>query len=438
MLTRFTGHISNEKLFAKNDRLLLAISGGIDSTVLAHLLKKSGYDFSLAHCNFKLRGPESDADEDFCRQLAGQLEVPFYVKAFDVPAWQALNQNSVQMAARELRYAWFAELIKEQKFSFLLTAHHAGDQVETVFINLCRGTGIRGMRGMLPKNNVLVRPLLNFTRAEIEAFARSGNIVFREDRSNADIKYERNFIRHRILPALKEMYPAFESTFQNNLRHFKQEAAIVETFLESKRSKLTTMDACGRLLISKMQLLNEPFRESILHHLLQPYGFNESQEEQILNAIQTSALPGKMFISKKARLNNDRDYLVVENLSVAFSPIVIKDQTELQRTGFFRTEETTEFLKPAGNEFYVDAEKLIFPLTIRSKKDGDKFQPFGMKSKKLLSDFFKDIKLNVFDKEQCRLLVNGNGDIMWLIGYRSDERYRVKGNETKLIKLSVG
>ncbi|MEI8136339.1 MAG: tRNA lysidine(34) synthetase TilS, partial [Bacteroidota bacterium] len=222
---------------------MLAISGGIDSVVLAHLLKKGGYKFSLAHCNFKLRGKDSDADEAFCKSLGNDLEVNFYTQTFDTKAYCKKNKVSIQMAARELRYAWFNELVKKEKIDYVVTAHHANDVVETMLINLCRGTGINGLKGIPEKTEKIVRPLLNFTKDEIAKFAKNQKIKHRIDKSNLEAKYERNFLRLGVIPKLKELHPNIEQTFLNNVAIFKEEAEIVQDFLKEKSKLLITENA---------------------------------------------------------------------------------------------------------------------------------------------------------------------------------------------------
>ena len=415
---------------------MLAISGGLDSVVLAHLLKKGGYQFSLAHCNFKLRGKESDADEKFCIDLSKKLKVKLYKTEFNTQQYCDEHKTNVQLAARTLRYDWFHELLKQHSFDFLLTAHHANDVVETFFINLLRGTGINGLKGIPEKNGKVIRPLLNLKREELEAFAKQENIAYRTDKSNFEEKYERNFIRLSVIPALKTIQPALEDVFLKNIKHLKQEADIVTDFLELKAAEIVTQTH-DFVFINKKKLRQENYAESILHHLIGGYGFNETQEHNILKNIQTNALAGKIFHSATHQLSIDRDDLVIKSVSLSVPVTEIFDSLhDLKKHPSFKLTELKKFKVPKSSELLVSPEKLIFPLYLRNKKTGDKFKPFGMKGFKLLSDFLKDEKLDHFEKEKCRILQNGNGEIIWVVGHRSDERYKVTTKDSPILKLT--
>ena len=416
---------------------MLAISGGIDSVVLAHLLKKGGYKFSLAHCNFKLRGKDSDADEAFCKSLGKDLEVNFYTQTFDTKAYCKKNKVSIQMAARELRYAWFNELVKKEKIDYVVTAHHANDVVETMLINLCRGTGINGLKGIPEKTEKIVRPLLNFTKDEIAKFAKNQKIKHRIDKSNLEAKYERNFLRLGVIPKLKELHPNIEQTFLNNVAIFKEEAEIVQDFLKEK-SKLLITENAGNIAIDKVFLKKEKQVKTLLHYILNPFGFNISQINDITTNLLEDGETGKLFFSSSNTLNIDRRFILIKPKgNTAFEPINFVSLKDFKKSNLLRIEEVSDFKNITSNEFVIEKDKLIFPLTVRAKRTGDKFKPFGMKGFKLLSDFLKDLKLSAFEKENCLLLENGKGDIIWVMGYRSDDRYKVATKGTKLIKLSL-
>lgn len=436
MIKEFESNITKSGLFSKKQKLLLAISGGIDSVVLAHLLKKGGYQFALAHCNFKLRGKESDADEKFCLELAKKLSVKLYRTEFNTQDYCEEHKTNVQLAARKLRYDWFYELLKEHSFHYLLTAHHANDVVETFFINLLRGTGIKGLKGIPEKNGKVIRPLLNLKREELEAYAKKENIIYRTDKSNFEERYERNFIRLSVIPTLKTIQPALEDVFLKNIKHLKQEADIVTDFLELKAAEIVTQTH-DFVFINKKKLKQEKYAESILHHLIGGYGFNETQENNILKNIQTNALTGKIFHSATHHLSIDRDDLVIKTVSSPAPVTEIFDSLkDLKKHPSFKLTELKKFAIPKPNELLIRSEKLIFPLYLRNKKTGDKFKPFGMKGFKLLSDFLKDKKLHSFEKEKCRILQNGNGEIIWVIGFRSDERYKVTSKDSPILKLT--
>lgn len=415
---------------------MLAISGGLDSVALAHLLKEGGYQFSLAHCNFKLRGKESDADEKSCIDLAKKLRVKLYKTEFNTQQYCEEHKINVQLAARKLRYDWFHELLQEHGFDYLLTAHHANDVIETFFINLLRGTGINGLKGIPEKNGKIIRPLLNYTRQHLEAYATKENIAYRTDKSNLEEKYDRNFIRLSVIPALKTIQPALEDVFLKNIKHLKQEAEIVSDFLELKAAETVTQTH-DFVFINKKKLSREKYAESILHHLIGGYGFNETQQNNILQNIQTNALTGKTFHSATHQLSIDRDDLVIKIASGDAPDTEIFDSLQdLKKHPSFKLTQLKHFAIPKPNELLVSNEKLIFPLYLRGKKNGDKFKPFGMKGFKLLSDFLKDEKLHHFEKERCRILQNGNGEIIWVVGLRSDERYKVTSKDSPILKLT--
>ena len=433
----FTKHVNDKNLFSTADQLLLAVSGGVDSVVLAHLLKFHGAHFTLAHCNFKLRGRDSDADEDFCRDLALQLGVNIYVNEFDVKSHCSKHKVSVQMAARDLRYHWFDQLITEHHFNFLLTAHHASDSIETLFINLLRGTGINGLKGVPEKSGNKVRPLLPFLKDTLVKFANDHSIRYRNDKSNEEEKYERNVLRLSIIPALKNINPGLEQTLLENIRNFKEEAEIVDEFLNQKVKEILTKKD-QQSYIDKSILKKEKHKRSVLHHVLGPWGFNDSQLADIIENITHNGLTGKTFRSNTHELVIDRNYIIVKPLiEKFFLKVMIQSLEDLSAINLLSFKRISSFTKANKNEIILDTDRLIFPLTIRNCLRGDKFRPFGMSGFKLLSDYFKDEKLNKFEKENCKLLVNGNGEIIWVIGYRTDDRYKTSPTEKNLIKLTL-
>lgn len=437
MQKKFESNIVKNQLFSKQQALLIAVSGGIDSVVLAHLLKKGGYKFSLAHCNFKLRSKDSDADEAFCKELSKKLGVKFYTKAFDVDAYCKKNKLSIQMAARQLRYDWFKELVEKNKFDHLVTAHHANDVVETIFINLARGAGIKGLKGIPEKTGNIVRPLLNFTKEEIAGFAEKEKIKFRTDKSNLETKYERNFLRLKIIPELKKLHPNLEQTFLNNVSNFKEEAEIVNDFLIEKSKQLLSKKG-EVIVLNKVLLKKENQLKTILHYILEPFCFNVSQTNDIITNIKENGSVGKLFYSSTHTLTIDREVILIKpkvNDHIELS--TIHSLNELKKLNFIKVKDTTELKKLTEQDLVIEKDKLIFPLIIRPKMTGDKFKPFGMKGFKLVSDLLKDLKLNAFEKDKCMILENGNGEIVWVVGYRSDDRYKVTETKNKLLKLSL-
>lgn len=437
MQKKFESNILKNQLFSKKDSLLLAISGGIDSVVLAHLLKTTGFKFALAHCNFNLRGKDSKEDEIFCKDLAKQLGVKFYCEYFDTKTYSKTNKVSIQMAARELRYAWFNKLIKKNKFDHLITAHHANDVIETIFINLCRGTGIKGLKGIPEKTGNIVRPLLNFTKEEINSFAKKEKIKFRLDKSNLEDKYERNLLRLEVIPKLKKLHPALEQTFLNNISNFKSEAEIVNDFLAEKTKQLIS-EKGEQVLIDKNKLKKEKHLSTILYYILETFGFNGSQINDIKTNLTEKGEVGKLFFAFNYTLTIDRDFIFIKpGVNQNPEAVTIHSFDELKRSGHLKLKKLSKFERTNKNELIIEKNKLIFPLNIRAKRTGDKFRPFGMKGFKLISDFLKDQKLNAFEKEKCLILENGNGEIIWVIGYRSDDRYKVTGDNNELLKITV-
>lgn len=435
MLQKFQQYIQSNKLFTKQNFLILGISGGEDSVALAHLLHQSGYQFMLAHANFNLRGKDSIADEEFCMNLAKKLKVKFIANTFDVKSYCQKNKVSVQIAARELRYTWFDQLLKKYSGDYFLTAHHATDSIETVYINLLRGTGIRGLKGIPEKAGKIIRPLLSFKKEDISNYAKNNGIKFRLDKSNLEDKYQRNFIRLNIIPKFKKLNPQFETTLLRNLLHFQDESSIVDDYLESESKKLLSKKN-NLLYIQKTELVKHKHARSILNYLLKDFGLNETQQLNILKNLNNNGLSGKLFYSHTHCLTIDRDTIILKEIKTnTTTDCIIENLKDLKQNKNLKVSYPKSLLKAKKNELYIEVSRLIFPIVIRSRKTGDKFKPFGMKGFKLVSDFMKDEKMNNFEKENCRVLVNGNNEIIWLINHRSDERYRIGKSDTEFIKI---
>ncbi len=435
MLQHFLNNITVNSLFTKQNKLLLAISGGADSVALAHLLNEGNFNFELAHCNFKLRGKDSDADEKFCVVLAKKLNVKIHIQQFDVHSYCKINKVSTQMAARNLRYTWFLNLIEIHKFNYLLTAHHANDNVETVLINMLRGTGVKGLVGIQQKNNNVIRPLLPFVRTDIDTYIKKNKLKFRVDKSNLQDTYERNFLRLHVIPKLKKLTPALEYTFTNNSSIFKQEADIVTDFLNQKQNELL-ITKNNLFYINKQKLKAEKHSASILYFILNAFGFSASQIQDVKKNIVQNGLVGKMFSTKTHLLTIDRTDLVIKKID-AINTNEFKVNSLKELNNYFKIEKLNSFQIPQQNQLIININQLIFPLTIRSKKTGDTFKPFGMKGFKLVSHFLKQYKLNNFNKQNIKLLVNGNNEIIWVVNYRSDDRYKVNQASKTLVKFST-
>jgi tRNA(Ile)-lysidine synthase len=435
MLNRFSQHVHQNNLFTSKQRLLLALSGGVDSVVLAHLLKQGDFNFAIAHCNFQLRGRDSHSDERFCKALAESLHVPFYTIQFDLKPYAVKHKLSTQMAARNLRYEWFQDMLKTKGFDFLLTAHHANDSIETMLLNLVRGSGIKGMKGIPEKNGRIIRPLLCFNKDEILKFAKAEKFSYRKDKSNNEAKYDRNFIRLKVIPLLKKLNPSLEKTMLANMQRFAEEGRLLNEYLDLKKREL--IHRSGEIIsIDRAALLDSTSKHSLLHALLNPYGFNETQESDVLQNLEKKGLVGKNLFSKTHQLTIDRAFLLIRPLTSEESTHVeIHDLGELLPKAGIHVQRVKKYTKVPANELFINLNKIVYPMVIRSPKRGDKFKPFGMKGFKLLSDYLKSEKMNAFEKESILILQNGNGEIIWVIGHRSDERYKIVGGETNLLKL---
>lgn len=438
MLKQFEVNILKNDLFNKTDKLLIAFSGGVDSVVLCDLLTKAGYHFDLAHCNFQLRGTEANDDTSFCETYAKLIHAKCHTIYFNTKNYAVENKLSIQMAARELRYKWFKELISEHSYTYLLTAHHANDNAETLFVNLTRGTGIKGLQGIPEKQNNTIRPLLFATKEMIKNYAKKHNIQFREDSSNQEVKYKRNFIRHQIIPELKKLNPILEETLNTSIHYFKQSSQIVTQFCKSKFKDICEENN-ERLKINISLLLSEPQKETLLFEWLHPKGFKANQIEQLIIVLSDNNNVGKFFESSTHQLAVDRTYLIVkkktnETNTTEFKINSISDTTHLPIKLVLEEIKQTSFTNNK-NELFISVTDYFFPLTLRKWKTGDKFQPFGMNGFKKLSDYFKDQKLSKFDKEAVWIL-ESNQQIVCIVGYRMDNRFKVTDESNQILKLT--
>lgn len=432
-LKRFTDFIEQHHLFKSDSNLLVAVSGGIDSVAMVHLLKKAGYQFTIAHCNFQLR-TEANADEEFCAQLAHQYETPFYSTRFNTQHYAAERKISIQMAARELRYEFFEQIARENQHACIALAHHQNDTVETILLNLVRGTGIAGMHGILPKNGNLVRPMLCFTRKDIEEIVAENKLAYVEDSSNASVKYARNKIRHLVVPHLKELNPSLEQTFESNLQHFKELEQLLELKVSEAKKQLFIYKGNEiHLSIEGVKQL-EPQR-LLLFKLLQGYGFSMNQVDDVISTLDKHA--GRKFEAPAGyMLLLNRSDLILSKKIDRLPSLGITGEEKSLTYGTFKLSITTSD-EPAikrDNPFAVavDSDKLEFPLILRSWQQNDHFYPLGLNGKKKISDFFIGLKIPLHLKKTIPLLINANGDIIWIAGYRPDDRYKVTSNTKKV------
>ena len=450
MISRFKNHIQKSFPSLKGKKLLVASSGGIDSMVLVNLLFKLEYDITIAHCNFHLRGKESDLDEEFVITAAKKLKVPYHTISFDTKEYAKQNNISIQMAARDLRYDWFENLLQKSDLDYLLTAHHADDNLETFLINLSRGTGLEGLTGIPAINNKTIRPLLPFSRKEIEQYAKENKIIWREDQSNKETKYLRNKLRHDIIPLLKEFNPSFLESFDKTIDHLKGSEQIVNDRIEELRKVIEVKEKeNSKFKIKDLKLLKNP--KAYLFELLKEYGFTEWQDVFSLLDAQT----GKQIFSKKHRLLRDRDFLILSPLSIdknlikryeiedSISNFIINNSHDRKGTLLlnfqqFRSDEIDflEIKKQDPNTVFIDKDLLNFPLIVRNWDDGDYFCPFGLQGRKKLSKYFKDEKLSLIDKENIWLLCSEN-TIIWVIGKRLDNRFKITDKTNNILKITI-
>lgn len=435
MLLKFQNHIITRFPFLAGKKLFLAVSGGLDSMVLLHLLKQLPYEIAVLHCNFQLRGLESFGDQNFIEEYCDQNNIPVFITQFDAEAFAKDYKLSTQVAARELRYSWFYELLEEKNFDYILTAHHADDNLETFIINLTRGTGLDGLTGIPEENDRIIRPLLPFSREEILKYAEENNIKWREDSSNASNKYLRNKIRHDLIPILKEINSNFLNAFQKTQSYLQESKEMVEDasiMIYQQVAKEEGDDI--HFDLNKLKKL--PNYKSYLYQWLNEFGF--SAWNDIYDLVEGQS--GKQIFSPAFRLLKSREILIL-------SPVSEMSEKEEFEIG----ENDTEVNFPlklnlcnvghisivSNKAIFVDAEKISFPLILRKWTEGDVFQPFGMEGKsKKLSKLFKDEKLSLIEKEKIWILCSDN-QVVWVIGIRQDERFRIDNTTNKILKIEL-
>src|SRR5690554_4481448 len=435
MLVQFKQHIKQNFPELLHHQTLLAVSGGVDSMVLLYLFQMLELDFAVAHCNFQLRDEESNLDEALVQKYCLENKISFHLKRFDTVTYTNEQNVSIQIVARKLRYDWFEELSKQSDYSFVATAHHLDDQVETFLINFTRGTGIGGLVGIPERNGKVVRPLLPFSREEIKKYAVENGVLWREDASNQTTKYLRNKIRHLVVPVLKEENDRFLHSFQNTLEHLKQTQFLATEALKYFQQECVIIQAdVVKVDLTKALNFREYFR--YLCAFFKDFGFTSSLEiEKIIQADS-----GKLLKNDKFTLLKNRDeFLIIKNIEEEKSEYhinTVNDFTNLP-VSFILSEVSSIDTDSDKNTIFVDADFLKFPLVLRKRKQGETFVPFGMQGVKKVSKFFKDEKLSIIEKAQTWLLVNNDNKIIWVVGQRADNRFRVTSKTNKIYKLSL-
>lgn len=431
MLQKLKNHIQQNFSFLQDKKLLVATSGGLDSMVLVHLFQKLNFNFVLAHCNFQLRNLESDDDQKFVTNYAKQHNIPCFTVKFDTKNYSETHKLSTQVAARNLRYDWFNEILIQEKLDYIITAHHADDVVETFMINLSRGTGLEGLTGIPSQNGNIIRPILPFSRKEIENYASENQLQWREDSSNASDKYVRNKIRHHIVPVFKEINDSFLQSFQNTLDHLNQQQSLVADAVLMVYEKVVSEEK-KYLKINISILLQYKNYKAYLYQWLHKYGFTAWNDVYDLVHSQS----GKQIFSENYVLLKDRDYLLLSQKTTDFETIVINSVTE--STNFplnFSFCNLGNISNQNKNIIFVEESKLQFPLTIRKWNSGDYFYPAGMQGKKKVSKYFKDEKFSQFQKEATWIL-ESNNQILWIIGHRADERFKPENTNQNIIQIT--
>jgi len=441
MQISFDNYLRQKFELKKQTKIILTVSGGADSVVMLDLFAKSQYRCCIAHCNFHLRGNESDADEKFVEKLAVKYNYPFFKSDFDTKAYAEEKSISIEMSARELRYIWFEELRQKYDYKYIATAHHQNDIIETFFINLLRGTGIRGLSGIKPIKGNIIRPMLFANRSMIMEYIKDKKLEFREDSTNSDIKIIRNKLRHQILPLLNEINPAANENIIKSIENLQDAEKLVQKEIIQTKLNLG-IETEGSLIINIEKLKKITPIKAYLFEIFHPYGFNSNQIKDIENSLDAES--GKCFYSKTHQIVKNRDELLLNiiNQSKPFRSKLsdsdkLIDLPEGRKLFIEKIKRTEDFKIPIEqNIAAIDVDQLKYPLLMREWEQGDIFYPLGMKKMKKLSDFFIDEKYSLIDKQKTLILISDN-QIVWVIGKRIDNRFKITDKTSNILTLRI-
>src|SRR6185312_9512884 len=459
LLNQFITNIAKQNLFQKNDYLLLAVSGGADSVALCELCFQAGFTFEIAHCNFQLRGEESDRDEEFVRTLGEKYGTRVFVKKFDTKGYAEEKRISIQVAARELRYSWFEQLLSNLQpstlniqlasfnrhfSSWLLTAHHANDNIETLLMNFFKGTGIKGLQGILPKQGKIIRTLLFAKREEIEVFNKENNLDFVEDSSNLSDKYTRNFFRHQLIPSIEKVFPQAEDNLIRNTERFADVEVLYQQSISLHKRKLLEQKG-NEIHIPVLKLLKSKPLKTIIYEIIKEYGFTAHQTDEVISLLKSES--GKYISSGTHKIIKNRAWLIISPVNTLEANHILINENDKEVTfeaGKIKLKIPNQEVRinEPGREGVkinematLDAAKITFPILLRKWKQGDYFYPLGMQKKKKLSRFFIDQKISITDKEKIWVL-ESNKRIIWIIGKRIDDRFKITDKTKKMLTIA--
>ena len=439
MQSEFQHFIQDNDLCTKTNRILLGVSGGIDSVCMFHLFRLSGFAIAIAHCNFQLRGEESDGDELFVKSLAEQYDIPLFSTRFETKSIAESEGISIQMAARDLRYEWFEEIRDRYHYNYIAIAHNSDDVIETFFINLSRGSGIKGFTGIKPKTGNIIRPLLFASREKIVNFIQTSSYLYREDSSNSTTKYSRNLIRHEIIPGFEKINPRFKETMLENISRLRETEYIFREQIDIQAQNITYSQ--NKKLFIDIEKLNKiDLPKTFLYEILSPFGFSSTQINDILSSLH--GVSGKQFFTLTHRLLKDRKDLILEEIHAINKNnyLIESKNSEIDKPIHLlitKSEKNEHFnLIRNKNTGLFDLDLIDFPLVIRKWQNGDYFMPLGMQNLKKLSDFFIDNKFSLLDKENAWILESGN-KIIWIIGHRIDDRFKITGNTKNILQIEL-